>query len=286
MFEEQMTFQALRNWGDFRLEPYMHDKDERMAQLDYLLTGMMNWSYPQLNNNLNTVIEDEKRIRFEVAVRSIQGGLPVQYALGTAAFYGREFSVDRRVLIPRQETEEIVEWILKANGKGTDLTVLDLGTGSGAIGLTLADQRPNWQVTLSDISHDALEVAKANAEKFNLDVKFVESDLFAKIDGKFDLIVSNPPYIGEAEKDVMDESVLIYEPELALFADDEGYALYKQIATELLDHLNPKGVAYFEIGYLQGPTLLGVFGELPDVAVELRQDLSGHDRMLRVSKQN
>ncbi len=283
MFEEQMTFEALRNWGDFRLEPYLHDKEERMAQLDYLLTGMMDWSYSQLASNLNTVIEDEKRIRFEVAVRAIQGGVPVQYALGHAAFYGREFNVDRRVLIPRPETEELVEWLLRDQPQ-TSQTVLDIGTGSGAIALTLALERPQWHVTASDISHDALTVAQANGQKFGVSVTYVESDLFANIQEQYDVIVSNPPYIADSERDVMDDSVLVFEPAVALFADDAGLALYKAIAQDLLDYLKPKGVAYFEIGYLQGPALLGVFGELPNVTVELRQDMAGHDRMIKVTR--
>lgn len=283
MFEEQMTFEALRNWGDFRLEPYLHDKEERLAQLDYLLTGMMDWSYTQLASNLNTVIEDEKRIRFEVAVRAIQGGVPVQYALGHAAFYGREFNVDRRVLIPRPETEELVEWILRDQPQTTQ-KVLDIGTGSGAIALTLALERPQWQVTASDISKDALTVAQENGQKFGVQATYVESDLFTNIQDQYDVIVSNPPYIADSERDVMDDSVLVFEPAVALFADDAGLALYKAIARDLLDYLKPQGVAYFEIGYLQGPALLGVFGELPNVAVELRQDMAGHDRMIKVTR--
>ncbi|MCM0582572.1 peptide chain release factor N(5)-glutamine methyltransferase [Weissella diestrammenae] len=283
MFEEQWTFEALREWGDWQLEPYLQDTTERLAQLDYLLTGMMDWDYGQLRNNLNTVIEDEKRLRFMVAVRAIKGGVPVQYALGHAPFYGREFNVDRRVLIPRPETEELVDWVLKDQAT-TDLKVLDIGTGSGAIAVTLASERPNWQVLASDISKDALAVAEMNAKQFSASVTFLASDLFDQINGTFDVIVSNPPYISEQERAVMDESVLGFEPDLALFADDNGLAIYKRLLIELLAHLNPKGSAYFEIGYLQGPTLLALFGALPGVTVALRQDMSGHDRMLKVSR--
>jgi release factor glutamine methyltransferase len=280
--DEQWTIQAVRDWGDWQLEPYIHDQEERMAQIDYLLTGMMDWNYTQLANNVYTVLEDEKRLRFMVAVRAIKGGLPVQYALGHAAFYGREFMVDRRVLIPRQETEELVEWVLNDLKKRPSATVLDIGTGSGAIGVTIALERPGISVTASDISADALAVATENATTFGTDVSFVESDLFANIQESYDVIVSNPPYIADAEREVMDENVLLYEPDLALFADDEGLALYKRMAAELLAHLNPQGAAYYEIGYKQGPALLALFGELPGVTVELRQDMSGHDRMLKV----
>ncbi|MCT8393656.1 peptide chain release factor N(5)-glutamine methyltransferase [Weissella confusa] len=286
MFDEQWTIQAVRDWGDWQLEPYIHDEEERLAQIDYLLTGMMDWNYAQLANNLNTVLEDEKRLRFMVAVRAIKGGQPVQYALGHAAFYGREFNVDRRVLIPRQETEELVEWVLndyKAGGEPK--RVLDIGTGSGAIAVTIGAERPTWDVTGADISVDALEVAKSNADQFAKQVQLIESDLFSAASGQYDIIISNPPYISEQERDVMDESVIMYEPDLALFADDEGLALYKKMAAELLNYLSPQGAAYFEIGYQQGPALLAVFGKLPGVSVSLRQDMSGHDRMIKVSRE-
>lgn len=285
MFEEEWTFEALRQWGNWQLEPYIQDQTDRENQLDYLLTGMMDWNYSQLNNNLNTVIEDPKRIRFMVAVRALKGGEPVQYALGHAPFYGREFQVDRRVLIPRPETEELVDWILKDQPQTTQ-RVLDVGTGSGVIAITLQADRPAWQVLGSDISAEALDVAKVNGKKYTPDVTWQQSDLFSQIEGQFDVIVSNPPYIAENEKTVMDDSVLFYEPELALFADDQGLALYKLIAQHLLDYLAPQGTAYFEIGYLQGPALVELFETLPEVQVELRQDFSGHDRMLQVKRMN
>jgi len=284
MLEEQWTIQAVRDWGDWQLEPYVHDKTERIAQLEYLLTGMLDWNYSQLSNNMNTILEDHLRLRFMVAVRAIKGGQPVQYALGHANFYGREFNVDSRVLIPRQETEELVEWILNTQPK-TALSVLDIGTGSSAIATTLAVERPMWQVTASDISTDALAVAKRNAEQFNADVTFVESDLFSSVEGQYDVIVSNPPYIADSEEDQMDTSVIGFEPHLALFADDEGLALYKKMATDLLTYLKPNGQAFFEIGYQQGPTLVALFETLPNVTVTLKQDMSGHDRMIRVQRE-
>ena len=210
MFDEQWTIQAVREWGDWQLEPYIHDQEERMAQIDYLLTGMMDWNYAQLGNNLNTVLEDEKRLRFMVAVRAIKGGQPVQYALGHAAFYGREFQVDRRVLIPRQETEELVEWVLKDHPSNTKQRVLDIGTGSGAIAVSLNAERTNWDVTGTDISTDALTVAKENAQLYAPAVQLVQSDLFTDVTGTFDIIVANPPYISRGEQSVMDESVVMF----------------------------------------------------------------------------
>lgn len=285
MFDEQWTIQAVREWGDWQLEPYIHDQEERMAQIDYLLTGMMDWNYAQLGNNLNTVLEDEKRLRFMVAVRAIKGGQPVQYALGHAAFYGREFQVDRRVLIPRQETEELVEWVLKDHPSNTKQRVLDIGTGSGAIAVSLNAERTNWDVTGTDISTDALTVAKENAQLYSPAVQLVQSDLFTDVTGTFDIIVANPPYISRGEQSVMDESVVMFEPDVALYADDDGLALYKKMATDLLTFLKPGGAAYFEIGYQQGGKLVDLFGTLPQVTVTLHQDLSGHDRMIKVLRE-
>ncbi|WP_258088290.1 peptide chain release factor N(5)-glutamine methyltransferase [Weissella fangxianensis] len=285
MFDEQWTIQAVREWGDWQLEPYIHDQEERMAQIDYLLTGMMDWNYAQLGNNLNTVLEDEKRLRFMVAVRAIKGGQPVQYALGHAAFYGREFQVDRRVLIPRQETEELVEWVLKDHPSNAKQRVLDIGTGSGAIAVSLNAERTNWDVTGTDISTDALAVAKENAQLYAPAVKLVQSDLFTDVTGTFDIIVANPPYISRGEQSVMDESVVMFEPDVALYADDDGLALYKKMATDLLTFLKPGGAAYFEIGYQQGGKLVDLFGTLPKVTVTLHQDLSGHDRMIKVLRE-
>ena len=285
MFDEQWTIQAVREWGDWQLEPYIHDQEERMAQIDYLLTGMMDWNYAQLGNNLNTVLEDEKRLRFMVAVRAIKGGQPVQYALGHAAFYGREFQVDRRVLIPRQETEELVEWVLKDHPSNDKQRVLDIGTGSGAIAVSLNAERTNWDVTGTDISTDALTVAKENAQLYAPAVQLVQSDLFTDVTGTFDIIVANPPYISRGEQSVMDESVVMFEPDVALYADDDGLALYKKMATDLLTFLKPGGAAYFEIGYQQGGKLVDLFGTLPQVTVTLHQDLSGHDRMIKVLRE-
>ncbi|RRG18546.1 peptide chain release factor N(5)-glutamine methyltransferase [Weissella viridescens] len=284
MFDEQWTIQAVSDWGNWQLEPYVHDQDERQAQIDYLLTGMLDWNYNQLANNANTILEDELRLRFMVAVDAIKGGQPVQYALGHAAFYGREFQVDRRVLIPRQETEELVDWVLRDQPKNSARTVLDIGTGSGAIAVTIAAERPTWEVTASDISSEALEVAQANAKQYAPQVGFLQSDLFENIEGQYDVIISNPPYIAEDERAVMDESVLNFEPEQALFAEDQGLAIYEAIAPELLAHLKPNGEAYFEIGYQQGPALVDLFSQLPVTQVTLQQDMSGHDRMLKVAR--
>jgi release factor glutamine methyltransferase len=204
---------------------------------------------------------------------------PAQYIVGDTEFYGLVLKVDSRVLIPRPETEELVEMILEENMM-KDLSVLDLGTGSGAIGLALKAHRPDWDVTLSDISKDALDVASANASEHALRVHTVLSDVFSAIDGQFDIIVSNPPYIDWEDRDEVGDNVFKYEPHNALFADDKGYAIYQEIADQFKSYLNPSGKLYFEIGYKQGDQMKTMFAG-KDVRVV--KDLAGHDRMVVVS---
>lgn len=285
MFEDEWTIAAAREWGLWQLEPFIVDDVERQAQVDYVLTGLMEWNYAQLANNVNTVLADDVLTHFKEAIKKIKAGQPVQYALGQAAFFGREFVVDERVLIPRQETEELVAWALDSFSPLDPVQVLDLGTGSGAIAITVANERPHWVVTASDVSRSALSVAKINAQRLGAAVEFVESDLFTNIKTEFDLIISNPPYISENEKTAMDQSVLDYEPALALFADHDGLAVYEALAQQLLEHLKVGGQAYFEIGYQQGPSVVKLFKQLPHVSVKLKQDMSGHDRMVQLKRE-
>ena len=130
-----------------------------------------------------------------------------------------------------------------------------------------------------------MAVAKENAQLYAPAVQLVQSDLFTDVTGTFDIIVANPPYISRGEQSVMDESVVMFEPDVALYADDDGLALYKKMATDLLTFLKPGGAAYFEIGYQQGDKLVDLFGTLPQVTVTLHQDLSGHDRMIKVLRE-
>lgn len=250
------------------------------ADVNLILMTQHHWSYSQLILHLRDKIEDFAD--FKAAVLRVHAGEPVQYVLGTAQFFGRDFMVDERVLIPRLETEELIELILNDNPI-TPQKVLDIGTGSGAIAVTLKSERPEWQVTASDISSDALAVAKQNATTNNVDLAFVISDVFANITGTYDIIVSNPPYIATSETAIMDQNVLDYEPHLALFAENDGLAIYQAIAQSLEQYLVPNGWAYFEIGLHQGPAVAAMMqASLPQAQVDIIKDLSSHDRMIRV----
>ncbi|MCL2858832.1 MAG: peptide chain release factor N(5)-glutamine methyltransferase [Streptococcaceae bacterium] len=204
---------------------------------------------------------------------------PPQYIVGHAEFCDLEFKVDERVLIPRPETEELVEKIRGENKKNS-LKILDMGTGSGAIGLSLKHACPDWQMTLSDISNDALTVAQENAENLGLQVQFIQSDLFSNINEKYDIIASNPPYIAFDDKE-MDQSVKLYEPDRALYATDEGLANYRELAHQAKEYLAEDGKIYLEIGYKQGQAVQALFEQaFPDKQVQIVQDSFGKDRMV------
>ncbi|KXT76514.1 peptide chain release factor N(5)-glutamine methyltransferase [Streptococcus sp. DD12] len=208
---------------------------------------------------------------------------PVQYLLGHADFKGRSFKVDKRVLIPRPETEELVDWIL-ATYPDKPLRLLDIGTGSGAIAISLALARPHWKVTASDISPQALEVARLNAEALGAKLDFVLSDVFENISGQFDLIVSNPPYIARKDVAEVGANVLASEPQLALFADEEGLAIYRKISEQAPQYLTSKGNVFFEIGYRQGNAVSQLLKKaFPDKMISLRKDQFGQDRMVSTS---
>ena len=206
--------------------------------------------------------------------------MPAQYIIGHAEFFGMELKVDERVLIPRPETEELVELILTENLKD-NLRVLDIGTGSGAIALALAKNRPDWSVTAADISQDALDLSLENANAQNLNLSFIKSDCFSEISAKYDIIVSNPPYISRADEVEVGLNVLHSEPHLALFADEDGLAIYRKIAEGSKDYLTDGGKIYLEIGYKQGQSVPALFMEnLPEKRVRTLKDQFGQDRMV------
>ncbi|MBF8969451.1 MULTISPECIES: peptide chain release factor N(5)-glutamine methyltransferase [unclassified Streptococcus] len=209
---------------------------------------------------------------------------PVQYILGSTDFCGYEFLVDERVLIPRPETEELVDLILDEN-PDHGLNVIDIGTGSGAIALSLAKNRPSWNVWATDISKEALEVTRLNRQRLELEkqVNLVESNLLEQVTGSFDILVSNPPYIAWEDQAEVGQNVLHSEPHLALFADEGGLALYRKLAVESGAYLQPNGKIYLEIGYKQGEVVRHLFQEaFPQARVRVLADQFGQDRMVVV----
>ena len=212
---------------------------------------------------------------------------PLQYITKQAEFYGREFIVSPDTLIPRPETEELVEKIIAFLSEQSSGKVLEIGVGTGCIIHTLSLESPDFSYQGVDISEGALEVAKKNQEKYKLEnVSLYLSDVFHEVSPqKFIAIISNPPYIDISEKNVMDESVLRFEPEVALFAEDKGLAIYRNIAQNLENYLLEEGQAFFEIGFQQGKVVQQLFEYYcPNREVSIHKDLSGNDRMIIVGR--
>ncbi len=208
--------------------------------------------------------------------------IPVQYITGKQEFMGLEFQVNENVLIPRQDTEILVEEVLKVcHGK----TVLDLCTGSGCIIISLAKLGKVKEATASDISYKALEVARLNAINHNVSINFIESDLFEKIDGEYDIIVSNPPYISSKDMEDLMAEVKDYEPRLALDGSDDGLLYYRRIVKVARRHLKDNGLIFFEIGYNQGEEVQDLLRREGFVDISLYKDLAGLDRLVSGRKE-
>lgn len=226
-----------------------------------------------------------KKDEIEKNLKKLEEGLPVQYIVGNVDFYGRIFKVNANVLIPRFETEELVyktlQYIKKLSNQ--TISILDLGTGSGCIAITLKKELSNAQVTAVDLSEAVLLVAHENAKQNDAEVTFVHSDMLKNVTGKFDVIISNPPYI--AKTDEVDEKVLKYEPHMALFAEDEGLYFYREILKEAYKFLNEQFIIAFEIGEAQGEQLLELAKQyFKECNISLEKDMQGRNRFLFILK--
>lgn len=204
--------------------------------------------------------------------------IPLQYIIGKQDFFGRTFRVEDSVLIPRQDTELLVEEALKKIQK--DMKVLDLCTGSGCIIVSLKLERPQIDAFGSDISREALAVAEDNAKRLEAKVEFKKSSLFENIEGRYDLIVSNPPYIPSKVIEILQEEVRLHEPRLALDGKEDGLAFYRAITEEAKDHLSGGGWLLFEIGHDQGEQVADLMKTGGYVQVEVKKDLAGLDRVV------
>lgn len=255
---------------------------EEAESLSFVYRSLKNLSFTDFVLALQQEVNKEEKQFVKGIFQQLAAHKPAQYIIGHADFYGMQLKVDERVLIPRPETEELVELILAENSE-KNLSVLDIGTGSGAIALALAKNRPDWSVTAADISQDALDVANENAKKQNLQIFLKKSDCFTEISEKYDIIVSNPPYISHEDKSDVGLNVLYSEPHLALFAAEDGLAIYRRIAEDAKDYLKDGGKIYLEIGYKQGQSVPELFRKhLPEKRVRTLKDQFGQDRMVVV----
>lgn len=261
-----------------QLEKQLQEIGEDPENLTYVFRELKGWSLLDFILHRNKEVTESDQKILESIMAQLEDHRSPQYITGKAYFRDLELAVDERVLIPRPETEELVDLVLKENSKA-DLRVLDIGTGSGAIAISLKSARPDWQVTASDISQGALQLAEENSKLNQVSLDFVESDVFGQITGTFDVIISNPPYIAYGDKDEVGMNVLASEPHLALFADEDGFAIYRQIIEGAGEHLSENGKLYFEIGYKQGDGLRALLSKhFPQKHVRVLEDIFGKDR--------
>lgn len=266
-----------------RASSFLEEAGKEGYDIQFLFLERKGWSKTDWLLNMSQEISEEDQEQIKQDMASLMENHPPQYLLGYADFYGRDFKVTTDTLIPRPETEELVALCLEQN-PDKDLQVVDIGTGTGAIAITLKLAQPSWQVAASDISHGALMVAQENATALEAEIDFREGSVLSAFSEQiFDIILSNPPYISADEWELMDESVRTFEPKTALFAEEEGLAIYRLIAEEAKKQLKPAGKIYLEIGFRQAQAVKEIFAEaFPEKHIEVHQDLAGNDRMVVV----
>jgi release factor glutamine methyltransferase len=249
--------------------------------------------------NPNFELSDAEVDKWNAILSELQQEKPIQYITGEAWFYGLKFDVNENTLIPRPETEELVEWIIesqKSKVKSQKLEILDVGTGSGCIPISLKANLSQANVSAIDVSEKALEVAKRNAELNKVEINFIEANILEVEDlsqlpspiihhpSSYNIIVSNPPYVRNLEKQEIKKNVLDYEPHLALFVEDtDALLFYRKIAQLALKNLSPNGLLFFEINQYLGKETVELFENLGFKNIELKKDIYGNDRMIRCS---
>ena len=246
-----------------------------------LLAELINKNPLELLNCLNEEVDSDKVEIFKKEILALQEGKPLQYVIGSVNFYGNKFLIDERVLIPRFETEELVENTIQYVEKyfKDPVDIIDLGCGSGVIGLTLEKKLSTSSVDLVDISKEALEVTRKNCELLKSKANIIESDFFQNIHKQYDVIISNPPYIKTEEE--IEEIVKNNEPHLALYAGSDGLDCYKKILENIKPHMKERCLIAFEIGNTQREDLEKLVREhLDNIEITTKQDLSGRDRMM------
>jgi release factor glutamine methyltransferase len=247
--------------------------EDARRNMQMLVAGQLGCTRMDLYLQFDRPLEESDLSPLREVLKKRGEGIPLQHLLGKIGFHNREFKTDARALIPRPETEELAEWILSWK-LPENQRILDMGCGSGVIGLTLAAERPTWDLVLADVSPDALALARENAEMLELSVDFIESDLFAAVTGDFDGIVANLPYVPESERATMAREVL-HDPALALFSGADGLDLIRRFIPEAYSRLKPGGWLVLEIGHDQASQVADFLQSSAFTAIEVKTDLSG-----------
>ena len=279
-----MTLGELKN--KFTNEFEYYPSSERQVFFHMVCEAYLQLQPHQIVLNYEKEISEVEYKRFNEAMNRLKNHEPIQYVLECAYFFGLEFLVTPAVLIPRPETEELVAWILEHFSKIDALKILDLGTGSGCISIALAKNLPSAQVFALDISTEALEIARFNAKKNNVEINFISSNMLEwKSIQQFDIIVSNPPYVLEKEQKQMKDNVLKHEPHLALFVDNASpLVFYKALRKIAQKNLSQNGLCFAELNEAFGVETKALFDEVSFQNVILKKDTFGKIRMLKAQK--
>ncbi len=245
---------------------------------EFLISHAIGLNRLELYLNFDMPVEESEREKIKSFILRRANHEPLQYIVGETEFYGYKIQVDSSVLIPRPETERLVEIILKDENPKT---ILEIGTGSGAIAIALAKNLPDSGIIATDISSEALKTAKKNIEYHNLkNITLIKSDLFNSVEGKFDIIVSNPPYISKEEYNNLDIEIKNYEPKEALLAESEGIFFYEKILEKSKKHLMENGKIFFEIGYNQAKKIELIAKKMGFTNVVIKKDYNDYDRYI------
>ena len=265
----------------------IHDENEVESFFFILTEYLHNLKRIDLALNTKFEISEAEVQKWEAIISELKTEKPIQYIIGETWFYDSKFYVNEHTLIPRPETEELVDWIFateKKNDKKEKLTILDIGTGTGCIPISLKKNLPQAEVSAIDVSEEALKVAQRNALENKVEINFILQNILETEDLKqqFDIIVSNPPYVRNMEKQEIKKNVLAFEPHLALFVEDNDALLfYRKIAQLALKSLTPNGLLFFEINQYLGKETVELLENLGFKNIELKKDIYGNDRMIK-----
>ncbi|MCP4883280.1 MAG: peptide chain release factor N(5)-glutamine methyltransferase [Flavobacteriales bacterium] len=265
----------------------IYSKEEVFSFFHMLCEAYLDKSRLELALIPNLELTPEQETLFLKALEQLKRDFPIQYIIGNTEFMDLTFEVNENVLIPRPETEELIYWILESSSKEAKNSILDIGTGSGCIPIALVKNLPNSIIETMDVSEKALTVAKRNALAQKVNIKFIHHDILQlnDLDHDYDIIVSNPPYVRESEKNEMHDNVLKYEPDVALYVSDhDPLIFYKHIAKLAIKRLKKQGYLYFEINQYLGEQLYQILNNLGFEKIEIKKDLYGADRMIRAVK--
>ena len=266
--------------------------DRPRTNAELLLEAVLNVPKIELYLNRDRILTPSETEKFNLFIRERISGRPLQYIIGSTEFFGLEFKVNEHVLIPRPETETLVEIVIERLKNRSSPKIIDIGTGTGAIAVSLAKNLKNSMIFATDISEEALMVAKENARinKVENQIEFLQGDLFEplkdkNLEGKINCVVSNPPYVSQEEFDQLPKEVKEYEPIVALKTDQEGTLFHRRIIENSLDFLGKEGILALELGLDQAEKVVGLFRKYSNFKdIEIKKDLGGIDRVVVASK--